>query len=100
VGEKEDLIDTTCRAGELNMVKYDRLPEDEMEITGMIRYNDAGAAGYVTQLSDNEMLVRFPAGREAITPGQAVVCYEGRDVVAGGWITKVNVETEAMKAGV
>jgi tRNA-specific 2-thiouridylase len=99
VGGKEDLVHTTCRAGELNMVKYDRIPEDEMEITGMIRYNDSGAEGTVTQLSDDEMLVHFPAGREAITPGQAVVCYEGRDVVAGGWIKKVNIETEMVKTG-
>lgn len=100
VGTKDDLISTTCKAGELNLVKYDRIPEDEMNITGMIRYNDSGAEGTVTQISDGEMLVNFPAGREAITPGQAVVCYEGRDVVAGGWITKVNIETkEMMKAG-
>jgi tRNA-specific 2-thiouridylase len=99
VGGKEDLVHTTCRAGELNMVKYDRIPEDEMEITGMIRYNDSGAEGTVTQLSDNEMLVHFPAGREAITPGQAVVCYEGQDVLAGGWIKKVNIETEMVKTG-
>jgi tRNA-specific 2-thiouridylase len=95
IGEKKDLITTTCRANELNLVKYDRIPEQEMEITGMIRYNDSGATGYVSQTADDEMQVRFPAGREAITPGQAVVCYEGRDVVAGGWINKVNVEIEA-----
>ncbi|MDX1672615.1 MAG: tRNA 2-thiouridine(34) synthase MnmA [Balneolaceae bacterium] len=97
VGEKKDLLSTTCRAGEVNLVKYDRIPEDEMEITGAIRYNDDGAVGYLTQLSDDEIEVRFPAGREAITPGQAVVCYEGDDVVAGGWIKKVNVESESLK---
>jgi tRNA-specific 2-thiouridylase len=100
VGEKKDLISTTCKAKELNMVKYDRVPEDEMEITGMIRYNDsADATGYLTQLSDDEIKVTFPTGREAITPGQAIVCYEGNDVLAGGWIHKVNVEVEALQAG-
>jgi tRNA-specific 2-thiouridylase len=99
IGGKEDLVHTTCRAGELNLVKYAHIPEDDMEINGMIRYNDSGAEGTVTQLSGDEMLVHFPAGREAITPGQAVVCYEGRDVVAGGWIKKVNVATEMMKTG-
>lgn len=97
VGEKEDLISTTCRAKEINMVKYDRVPEDEMEIQGAIRYNDEGAVGYLTQLSDDEIQVHFPAGREAITPGQAIVCYEDDDVVAGGWIHKVNVEAEALQ---
>ena len=65
-----------------------------MEITGAIRYNDDGAMGHLTQVSDDEIKVHFPTGREAITPGQAIVCYEGDDVVAGGWIKKVNVDME------
>ncbi len=96
IGEKKDLISTTCKAKELNLVKYDRIPDGEMEITGKIRYNDDGAMGILRQVGDDEIEVSFPAGREAITPGQAVVCYEGDDVVAGGWIHKVNVEMEKM----
>ncbi|WP_421774165.1 tRNA 2-thiouridine(34) synthase MnmA [Gracilimonas sp.] len=91
IGEKEDLVSSTLIAGEMNLIKYDKIPEDDMEITGAIRYNDDGAIGQLTQISDNEMKVHFPAGREAITPGQAIVCYEGDDVVAGGWIKKVSV---------
>ncbi len=94
VGGKEDLISTSCRAKEVNMVKYARVPEGEMEITGKIRYNDSGAFGTLKGSEDDEILVHFPAGREAITPGQAVVCYEGEDVVAGGWIHKVNVDID------
>lgn len=97
VGEKEDLLSTTCRAKDINLVKYDRVPKEHMEITGAIRYNDEGAVGYLTQLNDDEIQVTFPAGREAITPGQAVVCYEDNDVVAGGWIHKVNVESENLQ---
>ena len=95
IGEKKDLISTTCRAKEINLMKYDRVPVEHMEITGTIRYNDDGAIGYLTQLGEDEIQVTFPTGREAITPGQAVVCYEGDDVVAGGWIKKVNVDAEA-----
>ncbi|MDR9418844.1 tRNA 2-thiouridine(34) synthase MnmA [Gracilimonas sp.] len=91
IGEKKDLISSTLVAGEMNLVKYDKIPTSEMEITGAIRYNDDGAVGYLTQLNENEMKVHFPTGREAITPGQAIVCYEGNDVIAGGWIKKVNV---------
>ena len=92
IGEKEDLISTTCKAKELNLVKYDSVPGGTMDIVGKIRYNDVGASGTITQVSDDEIKVHFPAGREAITPGQAIVCYEGDDVVAGGWIHKVNIE--------
>ena len=97
IGTKEELISTTCRAKEINLVKYARIPGGEMEITGKIRYNDPGAAGVIRQLDEGRIEVHFPAGRDAITPGQAVVCYEGDDVVAGGWIHKVNVEMEEIK---
>jgi len=98
IGEKEDLISTTCRAREINLVKYDAIPEKEMEITGKIRYNDEGTIGYLTQHEEDEIEVTFPTGREAITPGQAVVCYEGDDVVAGGWIKKVNIDMDTLEA--
>ena len=94
IGEKEDLIETTLTAKELNFNKYDAVPKGEMEITGAIRYNDDGAIGTLTQLGEDEIKVHFPTGREAITPGQAIVCYEGDDVVAGGWIKKVNVSMQ------
>ncbi|MEO1023680.1 MAG: tRNA 2-thiouridine(34) synthase MnmA [Bacteroidota bacterium] len=91
IGDKEDLVSTTLRAKEINLVKYDRIPEGGMPVTGAIRYNDNGAEGFITQKGEDEIEVHFPAGRDAITPGQAVVCYEGNDVVGGGWIKKVNV---------
>ncbi|MGD8426051.1 MAG: tRNA 2-thiouridine(34) synthase MnmA [Balneolaceae bacterium] len=97
VGEKKDLVSATCRAKNINLSKYAKVPEDEMEITGAIRYNDDGVIGYLTQLNDDEIEVTFPTGREAITPGQAVVCYEGNDVVAGGWIHKVNVDMDVLE---
>lgn len=94
IGEKGDLVSSTLIAKELNLIKYDRIPDGGMDIIGAIRYNDEGAHGTIEQTGDDEIKVHFPAGREAITPGQAVVCYEGNDVVAGGWIKKVNVGFE------
>lgn len=97
IGEKKDLVSSTCRAKDINLIKYDHIPEHEMEVTGAIRYNDDGAVAYLSQLNDDEIEVTFPTGREAITPGQAVVCYEGNDVVAGGWIHKVNVDMDVLQ---
>jgi len=97
IGEKKDLISTTCRAKNINLSKYAEVPGGEMEITGAIRYNDDGVIGHLRQLGDDEIEVSFPTGREAIAPGQAVVCYEGSDVIAGGWIHKVNVDMEALQ---
>jgi tRNA-specific 2-thiouridylase len=89
VGPEEDLLNTTCVAANVNFGKYARIPENEMPVTGAIRYNDDGAPGFLTQTGDDELTIRFPEGRSAITPGQALVCYEGDDVIAGGWIRKV-----------
>ena len=94
IGEKNDLVSSTLIAKELNLIKYDRIREGGLDIIGAIRYNDEGAHGTIEQVGKDEIKVHFPAGREAITPGQAVVCYEGNDVVAGGWIKKVNVGFE------
>lgn len=89
IGEEEDLMNTTCVARNVNFVKYARVPEDEMSVNGAIRYNDDGEPGFLTQTGDDELTMRFPQGRSAITPGQALVTYEGEDVIAGGWIHKV-----------
>jgi tRNA-specific 2-thiouridylase len=97
IGEKEDLVATTCKAKNINLSKYGEVPDGEMEVTGKIRYNDDGVVGQLKQLGDDEIEVTFPTGREAITPGQAVVCYEGDDVVGGGWIHKVNVDTNVLQ---
>ena len=97
IGEKEDLVATTCKAKNINLSKYGEVPGGEMEVTGKIRYNDDGVGGQLKQLGDDEIEVTFPTGREAITPGQAVVCYEGDDVVGGGWIHKVNVDTNVLQ---
>ena len=94
IGEKNDLVSSTLIAKELNLIKYDPIKEGGLDIIGAIRYNDEGAHGTIEQVGKDEIKVHFPAGREAITPGQAVVCYEGNDVVAGGWIKKVNVGFE------
>lgn len=96
IGEKEDLIQTTCTAKELNLIKFDEVPGGEMEVTAKIRYNDAGAPAILTQLSEDACKVHFPGGREAIAPGQAVVCYDGEDVVAGAWVHKVNVSVDEL----
>ncbi|GAA5522938.1 tRNA 2-thiouridine(34) synthase MnmA [Aliifodinibius salicampi] len=97
IGEKKDLVSTTCKAKNVNLSKYGEVPGGEMEVTGAIRYNDDGAIGHLRQTGDDEIEVTFPTGREAIAPGQAVVCYEGNDVVAGGWIHKVNIDTDILQ---
>lgn len=89
VGEEHELVNTVCVARNVNFGKYARIPHEDMPVTGAIRYNDDGAPGFLTQTADDELTIRFPGGRSAITPGQALVTYEGDDVIAGGWIHSV-----------
>jgi tRNA-specific 2-thiouridylase len=87
VGPRDELLRQTLVAGEINMIKYERLDEDR-PVDVKIRYNDAGAPGIAWQEND-ELRVAFSRPRSAITPGQSVVLYEKEDVIGGGWIHRV-----------
>jgi len=89
IGGEEDLVNTICVAQNINFGKYASITEEDMPVIGAIRYNDDGEEGFLTQTGPDELTIRFPQGRAAITPGQALVVYEGDDVIAGGWIKKV-----------
>ena len=40
----------------------------------------------ITGLGGRRMRITFGVLQEAVTPGQAVVAYDGDDVLGGGWI--------------
>lgn len=88
IGPREELMQQTLRAGQINLGKYASLKE-ERPVIGAIRYNDAGAPGIAWQTDADTLHVAFAAERRAITPGQSIVLYEDDDVLAGGWIHDV-----------
>jgi len=88
VGPREELMQQTLRAGQINLGKYASLAE-ERPVIGAIRYNDAGAPGIAWQTDADTLHVAFAEKRRAITPGQSIVLYEEDDVLAGGWIHEV-----------
>jgi len=89
VGPREELLQQTLTASEFNPIKYPEL-DDELPAEGKIRYNDAGAPCLVRQTGSDTLEVSFARPRRAITPGQAVVLYEGDDVLGGAWIRDVS----------
>jgi tRNA-specific 2-thiouridylase len=89
VGPREELLQQTLTAREINLIKYDRLV-GERPVEAKIRYNDQGAQGRLWQSAPGEICVAFGAPRRAITPGQSVVLYEEDDVLGGGWIHGVH----------
>ncbi|WP_456426956.1 tRNA 2-thiouridine(34) synthase MnmA [Rhodocaloribacter sp.] len=97
VGPREELMRQTLTARGLNLIKYPDLTEERPAV-GKIRYKDEGAPCLVRQTGDDEVEAVFAAPRRALTPGQALVLYEGDDVLGGGWIHTVGetVETPAV----
>jgi tRNA-uridine 2-sulfurtransferase len=57
-------------------------------VKARIRYRHTPAEGRLTILSADSVRCDFDEPQWAITPGQALVCYEGERVLGGGWITK------------
>jgi len=89
VGEREDLLRHRLRATGINPIKYPDLSEERPAL-GKVRYKDEGAPCLIWQEQKTVLEVAFSTPRTAITPGQAVVLYEGDDVLGGAWIDSVD----------
>ena len=68
----------------LYFMKFDSI-DGKIDSITKIRYNDRGIRAIIEQI-DNSIKVFFGNGVTAITPGQAAVFYDGKDVIGGGWI--------------
>lgn len=89
VGPEDALYDTELTADEANLVSAADLRE-ERPVKARIRYRMTDADAFVSQPAPGELRVRFAEPQRAITPGQAVVCYDGDAVVAGGTISRTS----------
>jgi tRNA-specific 2-thiouridylase len=59
-----------------------------LEVEVQIRYRHRPVPARLIALGDDTARVLFVRPERAVTPGQAVVCYQGERVVAGGWIDR------------
>ncbi len=85
VGDREELLAPGLIASRVNWL-LEAPPEQPLTCTAKIRYRHGGAAATVTALGDGGARVLFAEPQSAITPGQAVVFYDGDRVLGGGWI--------------
>jgi tRNA-specific 2-thiouridylase len=85
LGPVDELVRNGMKVGQLNVMKYERLPENFEALT-KIRYRDQGALALLNQTSETEVEVSFQANVKGVAPGQSAVFYEGDDVVGGGVI--------------
>jgi tRNA-specific 2-thiouridylase len=85
VGGNEELLTRTLRAKRLNWISVEDL-HAPMRVHAKIRHKHEPAWATVEKTGDDEVLVTFDDPQRAVTPGQAVVLYDGDVVVGGGWI--------------
>ncbi len=58
-----------------------------------IRYRSKESPVQITSLGDHTVEVKFEVPQRAITPGQAMVFYEGTRTLGGGWIDSLSVHS-------
>jgi len=85
VGEARALYGHRLIATGVNFIPFERLTTP-LNVEAKIRYRSLRAEAIVSPLRDNRVRVEFRRPQRAITPGQAVVFYQGETVIGGGTI--------------
>lgn len=86
LGEKEALERRSLVASQINLIASKlREADGPLRCTAKIRYNHDPQPAVATVEGDT-LRVDFDTLQSAVTPGQAVVLYDGDVVLGGGWI--------------
>jgi len=85
VGPREDLERIELTASRVNWMTG-AVPSAPLRAHARIRYRHQDAPATITPIGSDAARVVFDTPQTAITPGQAVVFYDGDYVVGGGWI--------------
>lgn len=87
VGAKAQTYTDELAADNLNWISG-TAPGFPLNVKARVRYRHPEADAIVTSLDNNSVYVKFSAPQMAVTPGQAVVFYDGDTVIGGGTIIK------------
>ena len=85
VGSKNEVYATELVASDLNWISIEK-PDSPMNVKARVRYRHREASATVISTGTGEVMVKFQEPQMAITPGQAVVFYDGDTVVGAGLI--------------
>ena len=61
-------------------------PVEGTRVTAQIRHRHKEAAATIQPIGDGRVSLSFDTPQPAIAPGQALVMYQGEEVLGGGWI--------------
>ena len=86
LAEDKDLFTNVVYADRLNFMSVDHMRGGMSGLMGKIRYNHRGAECVAEQIEEDLIRCEFTEPQRAITPGQALVLYDGDHVVGGGTI--------------
>ena len=84
LGPESELFRSDLWASGVNFTSG-KAPDHPIEVTAKIRYKASSEPATVTPARDWTE-VRFHEPQRAVTPGQAVVFYQGEEVIGGGYI--------------
>lgn len=82
LGEQGTEFSKTLYAKDANFIPFDRL-DSPMRVTAKVRYSARPAKATAEISRDGLLKITFDEPQRAVTPGQAVVLYDG-DIVVGG----------------
>lgn len=85
LGTEQDLYRSSLIAQDINLISVLQISRP-MHVTAKIRYNQQAEPATVFPVDENTLRVEFAQPQKAVTPGQAVVFYDGDIVVGGGTI--------------
>lgn len=89
IGEEEEVFTHELWADHLNFMAIPEMEVgDKIDLVAKIRYSHKGQACTVTKIEEDVIHVYFPEPVRAVTPGQAVVLYQGEYVAGGGIIIR------------
>jgi tRNA-specific 2-thiouridylase len=89
LGDSADLLSSGLTASGVNWL-IDPPVGEPLSCGVKIRYRHTATPGQVWAEADGAIRVRFDEPQQAVTPGQAVVFYDGTRVLGGGWIETPN----------
>ena len=85
LGNNSDLFTSTLYANNINLISVSDI-EKPIKIKAKVRYSQSDQDATVVKVDEDLIKIEFDQPQRAITKGQAVVLYDGDNVLGGGTI--------------